>query len=82
MNAGFVLHVLNEQVERDELNTSMIRSSMDKWWANCIRNEEEREWIGGVMQKARRDSEFVFTREMYERALQRRKETGSLGGEV
>ncbi|KAL1711012.1 opioid growth factor receptor conserved region-domain-containing protein, partial [Schizophyllum commune] len=37
LNAGFLLHVLSEQSEEDELNTPMLQSSMDRWWANCIR---------------------------------------------
>lgn len=79
LNAGFVLHVLNEQSEHDELNTTTIRSSMDRWWANCVRNGEERRWIGELVRKARRDETFVFTRAMYEQALQRRQESGKLG---
>jgi len=79
LNAGFVLHVLNEQSEHDQLNRGTIRSSMDRWWANCIRNEEERRWIGGLIHKVRTDEGFHFTREMYEQALRRRKETGKLG---
>ncbi|OBZ68903.1 Opioid growth factor receptor-like protein 1 [Grifola frondosa] len=80
LNAGFLLHVLNEQSENHELNTPGIRSSMDRWWANCLRNEQEREWIGGIIRKVRTNSEYVFTRKMYEEALERRKKTGSLRG--
>ena len=76
LNAGFLLHVLNEQSENDELNTKHIRSSMDNWWANCIRNEEERLWLGNLIERVRA-GETVFTRDMYEHALQRRKDTGS-----
>ncbi|KAJ7600846.1 opioid growth factor receptor conserved region-domain-containing protein [Mycena floridula] len=75
-NAGFLLHVLNEQSESDELNSGGIRSSMDRWWANCIRNEAERAWIGGAIAKARAGD--VFTSELYEKALQRRVDTGRL----
>jgi len=71
LNAGFLLHVLNEQSESDELNSSGIRSSMDRWWANCIRNDEEREWVGDIIRKVRGGG-YVFTREEYETALQRR----------
>jgi len=83
LNAGFLLHVLNEQSEHNQLNSSTLRSSMDRWWANCVRNSQEREWIGGMIRKVRSDSdgEFVFSREMYESALERRRETGSLRGE-
>ncbi|KDQ62508.1 hypothetical protein JAAARDRAFT_170933 [Jaapia argillacea MUCL 33604] len=82
LNAGFLLHILNEQSESDELNTRGIHSSMDRWWANCVRNEEEREWIGGVIRQVRQNGGFVFTREMYEEALERRRRTGSLRGEA
>lgn len=76
-NAGFLLHVLNEQSEHDELNTGAIKASMDRWWANCIRNEEERAWIGKAIRKVRA-GELEFTRSMYEQALESRKETGRL----
>ncbi|EGN98337.1 hypothetical protein SERLA73DRAFT_183289 [Serpula lacrymans var. lacrymans S7.3] len=76
LNAGFLLHVLNEQSENDQLNSPRIRDSMDRWWANCIRNHREREWIGKVISDARQ--EHVFTREMYESALERRRQTRSL----
>lgn len=79
--AGFLLHVLSEQSENGELNTSGIRSSIDRWWANCLRHEQEREWIGGIIRKVRTDVKYRFTREMYQRALKRREETGSLRGE-
>ena len=79
LNAGFLLHVLNEQSEQNKLNTTTITSSMDRWWANCIRDEDERAWIGELIRKVRTDQDFVFTRELYEQALERRKETGKLG---
>jgi hypothetical protein len=50
---------------------------MDRWWANCIRNDEERAWIRDVIGKVRVEG-FIFTREMYEEALTRRRETGTL----
>ncbi|KIP09647.1 hypothetical protein PHLGIDRAFT_86230 [Phlebiopsis gigantea 11061_1 CR5-6] len=78
LNAGFILHVLNEQSERGELNTHMLESSMDNWWANCNRNTEEREWIGALIDRVREDADFVFTRQMYEDALERRRQTGRL----
>ncbi|KII90568.1 hypothetical protein PLICRDRAFT_39145 [Plicaturopsis crispa FD-325 SS-3] len=77
LNAGFLLHVLAEQSENDELNSSGIRSSMDTWWANCLRNAEERAWIAGVIGKVRTGGGYVFTREMYEGALERRRQSGS-----
>jgi hypothetical protein len=72
LNYGFLLHVLNEQSEHGQLNTSFIRSSMDRWWANCIRKDRERVWIGGKIASVRTqgaDEPFVFTREMYEAAI-------------
>ncbi|KAF9483379.1 hypothetical protein BDN70DRAFT_873878 [Pholiota conissans] len=81
LNAGFLLHILNEQSEANELNSWGIRSSMDRWWANCMRNEEERSWVGDLVRKVRlAEDGFVFTREEYEGALQRRAETGHFGG--
>lgn len=77
LNAGFLLHLLSEQSEAHELDTSGIRSSMDRWWANCIRNEEEREWVGGIIAKVREEEGYVFTREMYMAALDQRLQTGS-----
>lgn len=78
LNAGFLLHVLNEQSESNQLNSSAIQESMDRWWANCIRNKEEREWVGSMIRKARISDSFVFTRKMYEDALERRLKTGKL----
>uniref|UniRef100_A0A8H8CMD4 Opioid growth factor receptor (OGFr) conserved domain-containing protein n=1 Tax=Psilocybe cubensis TaxID=181762 RepID=A0A8H8CMD4_PSICU len=80
-NAGFLLHVLNEQSESNQLNSWGIRSSMDRWWANCIRNEEERTWIGDLIKRVRSSeaSDYVFTRADYEKAIQNRSETGRLG---
>ncbi|KAJ7695943.1 opioid growth factor receptor conserved region-domain-containing protein [Mycena rosella] len=81
LNAGFLLHVLNEQSQERELNTPGLRSSMDRWWANCIRNEEEREWVGGIITKVRQEEGYVFTREMYTAALEQRLRTGSFRSE-
>ena len=78
LNAGFLLHVLSEQSEANELNSRGIRGSMDRWWANCLRNEEERLWIGDLIHLVREEY-FVFTREDYEQALDRRAQTGQLG---
>ena len=72
LNYGFLLHVLNEQSEHGQLNTSIIRSSMDRWWANCIRRDRARDWINQKIATARDrdvDEPFVFTREMYEAAI-------------
>ncbi|EIN12649.1 hypothetical protein PUNSTDRAFT_61019 [Punctularia strigosozonata HHB-11173 SS5] len=76
LNAGFLLHVLNEQSENGELNSGSIQSSMDRWWANCLRNENERAWIKRAIQKVRTDDNFQFTREKYEAALRSRSESG------
>ncbi|EPQ54589.1 opioid growth factor receptor [Gloeophyllum trabeum ATCC 11539] len=79
LNAGFLLHVLNEQSEHGHLNSPMLLSSMDRWWTNCLRNEEERLYIASLIQKARGDPDFVFSRGMYEEALERRRSAGRLG---
>ncbi|KIK57209.1 hypothetical protein GYMLUDRAFT_46454 [Collybiopsis luxurians FD-317 M1] len=79
LNAGFLLHVLSEQSESKELNSAGIRGSMDRWWANCLRNEEERAWIQATISKVRAGKDFVFTRELYQQALERRLESGRLG---
>ncbi|PPQ67715.1 hypothetical protein CVT25_009321 [Psilocybe cyanescens] len=81
LNAGFLLHVLSEQSELNELNSRGIRSSMDRWWANCIRNEEERTWIMNLIKRVRSSEEgdYVFTRQEYEKAIQNRSATGRLG---
>ncbi|KAJ7795600.1 opioid growth factor receptor conserved region-domain-containing protein [Mycena olivaceomarginata] len=81
LNAGFLLHVLNEQSESHALNNPGLRSSMDRWWANCIRNQEEREWVGGIIAKVRGEDGYVFTREMYAAALDQRLRTGSFRNE-
>ncbi|EDR13275.1 uncharacterized protein LACBIDRAFT_308954 [Laccaria bicolor S238N-H82] len=74
LNAGFLLHILNEQSEWKELDSRGIRSSMDRWWANCIRNDEERQWIGETIRKVRLQSdEFTFTRDEYEKYLESRR---------
>ena len=78
LNAGFLLFVLAEQSEHGELNTPTIRSSMDQWWANCVRNEEERKQIGEMIRDVREGEDGVWTREKYVEALKRRKETGKL----
>lgn len=78
LNAGFLLHVLSEQSEANELNSRGIRGSMDRWWANCLRNEQERSWIGDLIRRVR-EEDFLFTREDYEQALERRDQTGHLG---
>lgn len=83
LNAGFLLHVLSEQSESDELNSSGIRSSMDRWWANCIRNEEERAWVVSTIRRIRASNgKEVFTRKLYGEALQRRIDTGHLKEEA
>ena len=48
LDTGFPLHVLNE-------NGHLIWSSMDSWWANCMRDKEDREWIALQINKVRRD---------------------------
>lgn len=71
LNAGFLLHVLNEQSEN---NSASLRLSMDRWWASCIRDEHERGWVSKAITKVR--SGGPFTREMYETAMRIRQSTG------
>ena len=77
LNAGFLLHVLNEQSESSQLNSRAIQESMDRWWANCIREQDEREWIGSLIKGVRVNDGFVFTRKIYEDALERRQQMGN-----
>lgn len=74
LNAGFLLHVLNEQSENGMLNSASIRLSMDRWWANCMRDDHERDWVGQAIAKVR--SGRLFTREMYETAMRVRQSSG------
>ncbi|GLB38411.1 putative opioid growth factor receptor (OGFr) conserved region [Lyophyllum shimeji] len=70
LNVGFLLHVLCEQSESDNLNTPGIRSSMDRWWTNCIRNDEERRRVADLIRKVRAGTDgYVFTRDMYNAAI-------------
>ena len=72
LSYGFLLHILNEQSEHRQLNTSLIRSSMDRWWANCLRRDQERDWVNQQIASARRKDvhePFIFTREMYKEAI-------------
>ena len=80
-NAGFLLFVLSERSGNNILRSDILVNSMDRWWANCVRNHEERAWINDTIQKARSGSaKFIFTNETYREALKRRKETGKLQG--
>jgi hypothetical protein len=46
---------------------------MDNYWANCIRNEQDRQWIGSLIDKVRlRVDGYIFTRAMYEDAVEKR----------
>lgn len=77
LNAGFLLHLLNEQSEHNTLADRYLLDSMDRWWANCLRNQEERQVIRDAITQVR-SGQMTFTRDMYEAALKRRKETGIL----
>lgn len=77
LNAGLLLHILNEQSENGYLITSRLRSSMDRWWINCVRNDQERRWLNVLVTKVRNE-EFVFDRKTYELALENRKRLGVL----
>lgn len=73
LNAGLLLHVLYEQSTHDELNTSFLRSSMDRWWANCIRNDDERLMVNQLIEGVRTKGKG-FTREKYEELMNKRKD--------
>jgi len=65
LNGGFLLHLLNEQSEHNILADIYLLDSMDR--------QVIREAITEV-----RSGQMTFTRDMYEAALKRRKETGIL----
>ncbi|KAG6841993.1 hypothetical protein C0991_004484 [Blastosporella zonata] len=72
LSVGFLLHVLWEQSENNELNTPGIRSSMDRWWANCLRDDGKRKGVGGLIRKVRDGEDgYVFTRDTYKDELPR-----------
>jgi len=78
LNGAFLLHLLNEQSEHNTLTDVYLLDSMDRWWANCLRNQEERQVIREAITKVR-SGQMTLTRDEYEAALKRRKETGILG---
>lgn len=49
---------------------------MDGYWRHCLRNEEERKWVGGVVAYVRKGGEW--DEGDYREALERRKRTGKL----
>ncbi|KAG6850749.1 hypothetical protein H0H93_009372 [Arthromyces matolae] len=66
LSVGFLLHILWEQSECDKLNTAGIRGSMDRWWANCLRDEAKRERVRDLILQVRDgDRGYVFNRDMY-----------------
>jgi len=72
LNVGLLLHILCEQSESDRLNSSGIRGSMDRWWANCIKNNVEREKVGDLIRRVRSGANgYIFTRRKYENALRK-----------
>ena len=77
LNGGLLLHILNEQSEHNTLVDGYLIGSMDRWWANCLRDQQERQVIREAITKVR-SGEMTFTREVYEATLKRRKETGIL----
>jgi hypothetical protein len=79
LSIGFLLHVLCEQSESNRLNKNRLRDSMDDYWANCIRNEQDRQWIGSMIEKVRLGSDrYVFTRVMYKDVVEKRFKTNTL----
>lgn len=76
LGAGLILHFLREQSENKVFDTHGLHSSMDRWWANCLRNDADRAWIGTLIQDVRA-GKSKFTSEDYAAALERRASTGS-----
>ncbi|KAF8746718.1 Opioid growth factor receptor (OGFr) conserved region, partial [Rhizoctonia solani] len=77
--APFVLHVLNEQSEHGLLNAPMLQNSLDKWWANCNRNQQERQTIQEIISQVRsKPNKWVFTRAMYEQMISSREVESTL----
>ncbi|KAG5735999.1 Opioid growth factor receptor-like protein 1 [Termitomyces sp. T112] len=79
LSMGFLLHVLWEQSDGHGLDTPGIRSSMDRWWTNCLRDDEKRRRVGEFIQKVRSgENGYVFTRSMYREEL----ESGATGSGI
>ncbi|CAE6439070.1 unnamed protein product [Rhizoctonia solani] len=77
--APFVLHVLNEQSEHGLLNAPVLQNSLDKWWANCNRNDQEQETIRTIITRIRdKTDKWVFTRATYEQMIDARESQGTL----
>ncbi|KAH7336899.1 opioid growth factor receptor conserved region-domain-containing protein [Rhizoctonia solani] len=77
--APFVLHVLNEQSEHGLLNAPVLQNSLDRWWANCNRNDQERETVRAVIARIRdKADKRVFTRAAYEQMIDTRGSQGTL----
>ncbi|KDN48262.1 hypothetical protein RSAG8_02854, partial [Rhizoctonia solani AG-8 WAC10335] len=77
--APFVLHVLNEQSEHGLLNAPMLQNSLDRWWANCNMNDQERETIRGIISRVRdKTDKWTFTRATYEQMIHARETEGTL----
>lgn len=77
--APFVLHVLSEQSEHGLLNSLVIQSSLDKWWANCNLDEAERETVQDVIKRVRstnqnQEGRWMFSRDIYEAMIAGREE--------
>jgi hypothetical protein len=69
LNVAFLLHILNEQSEHHLLLNRRIMDSMDRWWANCIRNPEKRQTVGELIERVR-SGDLLFNRQQYIAMLQ------------
>ncbi|KEP47077.1 opioid growth factor receptor-like protein [Rhizoctonia solani 123E] len=77
--APFVLHVLNEQSEHGQLDTFVLQKSLDGWWANCNRNDQEREAIREIITRIRdKTNNWTFTRAAYEQMIHARATQNTL----
>lgn len=54
-----------------------MRESMDRWWVNTLRREEERKWFGELVGRVRK-GDGLWTVTEYEAMLDRRKRKGSV----
>ncbi|KAF8606923.1 hypothetical protein BDV93DRAFT_488864 [Ceratobasidium sp. AG-I] len=79
--APFVLHVLSEQSEHNLLNSLIIQNSLDKWWANCNLDEDERQAVQNLIKRVRaqgrstnQEKRWIFSRDIYETMIAGREE--------
>jgi len=72
-----LLFILAEQSEHQGLDTSSLKSSMDRWWINCQRDADDRAFVNEAVRGVR-DGSRPFDHAMYAAVLDRRARTGKL----